>query len=75
MDDFSFELLNKSFELNSSLRDKVNYILDRRGNIKIAELCEEFAISRQALHKHFKTYLGISPKELATTWRLNHFSH
>ena len=73
MEDLSFELLNKNFKVNSSLRDKVNYLLDRRGNVRISELCDEFSISRQGLHKYFKTYLGISPKELATTWRLNHF--
>lgn len=73
MSEFSFELLNKNYALNSSLRDKVNYILDRKGNIKVSELCSDFGISRQALHKFFKVHLGISPKELATTWRLNHF--
>ncbi len=71
--DLSFELLNRQFDLNSSLRDKVNYILDRRGNVKVSELCNEFSISRQGLHKYFKSHLGISPKELASTWKLNHF--
>ncbi|MCG8578233.1 MAG: helix-turn-helix domain-containing protein [Flavobacteriales bacterium] len=69
----SYELISSKLQLNSALRDKVNYILDRKGNVRIDELCQEFSVSRQALHKAFKKNLGISAKQLACTWRLNYF--
>jgi AraC-like DNA-binding protein len=72
LENFMFDLLRRRFELNENLRSQVNYILDRKGDIRISNLCENFGISRQALHKSFSTSLGISPKELAMVWRLNH---
>ena len=73
LEKIAFELLNKRFSVNLNLRDKVNYILDMKGQIKISEMAKEFGISRQALHKNFKQHLMISPKELSAIWQLNHF--
>ncbi|BDS09871.1 helix-turn-helix domain-containing protein [Aureispira anguillae] len=73
LEKIAFELLNKRFKVNLSLREKVNYILDLKGQIKIAEMAKEFGVSRQALHKNFKQHLLISPKELSAIWQLNHF--
>ena len=50
-------MLNKRFQVNLSLRDKVNYILDLKGQIKIGDMAKEFGVSRQALHKSFKQNL------------------
>lgn len=72
LENFMFNLLRSRFELNENLRSQVNYILDRKGDVRISNLCQDFGISRQALHKSFSTSLGISPKELAMVWRLNH---
>jgi len=69
----AFELLNKNFHVNGGLRDKVNYILDLKGQIRISEMADEFGLSRQGLHKNFKQNLLISPKELSAIWQLNHF--
>ena len=69
----AFELLNKNFHVNQHLRDKVNYILDLKGQIRISDMADEFGLSRQGLHKHFKQNLLISPKELSAIWQLNHF--
>src|SRR5690606_20593197 len=71
-ENLAFDLLNHSFSINENLRYKVNYILNRKGDIRIETLCAELGISRQALHKSFKDGLGIGPKDLAKTWRLNH---
>lgn len=73
IEELSFDLISNRFEVNNDLREKVNYILDRKGNIRISELCSEFGVSRQAIHKLFKSRLGISAKELAGIWRLNSF--
>lgn len=73
LEQIAFELLNKRFQVNLSLRDKVNYILDLKGQIKIGDMAKEFGVSRQALHKNFKQNLMIQPKELSAIWQLNHF--
>jgi len=73
LENLAFDLLNHKYDLNEQLRAQVNYILDRKGDIRISELCSIIGISRQALHKNFTQSLGIGAKELATTWKLNHF--
>ncbi|CAG5081983.1 helix-turn-helix transcriptional regulator [Parvicella tangerina] len=73
LENLNYELLHKNYQVNPSLRDRVNYILDRKGNIQIQEMCREFEISRQGLHKSFKNSLGVGPKELSSIWRLNHY--
>ena len=73
LEQFNYEILHKEYVLNTNLREKVNFILDKRGNVSVQALSDEFAISRQALHKMFKSKLGISPKELCDSWRLNNY--
>ena len=73
LEKIAFELLRKKFNVNVHLRDKVNYILDNKGQIKIEEMAQEFGLSRQALHKDFKKNLLVTPKELSAIWQLNHF--
>lgn len=57
----------------SPLRDKVNFILEHRGAVKVQDLELEFGVSRQAVHKEFVRGIGIGPKALADIWRFNHF--
>lgn len=73
LENLAFDLLNNKYELNEDLRAQVNYILDRKGDVKISELCSFAGITRQGLHKSFQTQMGIGAKELAMTWKLNHF--
>ena len=73
LEKIAFELLSKQMNVNLHLRDKVNYILDNKGQIRVDEMAKDFGVSRQALHKNFKQNLLITPKELAATWQLNHF--
>jgi len=73
LENLAFDLMNHHYYLNEQLRAQVNYILDRKGDIKITSLCETVGITRQGLHKNFTQALGIGAKELAMTWKLNHF--
>lgn len=73
LENLAFDLLNHKYELDEDLRLQVNYILDRKGDLKISALCETAGITRQGLHKNFIQSLGIGAKELAMTWKLNHF--
>ena len=73
LENLAFDLLNKQYFINEQLRAQVNYILDRKGDIRVSELCSEMSITRQGLHKNFVASLGIGPKELAMTWKLNHY--
>ncbi len=67
------EILLEKFSLNSTLRDGVNYILSRKGQIKINEMAREFGVSRQYLYKYFVKHLDISPKQLSAIWNINNF--
>lgn len=69
----AYELLQSNFKIQQSLREKVNYVLHRKGQIRIEEMARHFGVSRQALHKHFSAALKISPKQLSSVWQLNHF--
>lgn len=70
---FAYELLSTNFSVHQSLREKVNYVLDRKGQVRIDEMAEHFGVTRQALHKHFSAALKVSPKQLSSIWQLNHF--
>ncbi|MCB9195257.1 MAG: helix-turn-helix transcriptional regulator [Flavobacteriales bacterium] len=71
--ELNYELIHKCYSINPNLRDRVNYILDRKGDIRITEMCESFNVSRQGLHKSFKSSLGLGPKELSDIWKLNNY--
>lgn len=73
LEKIAFDLLNSRMNVNLNLRDKVNYILDNKEQVRIDEMAKDFGVSRQALHKGFKNNLLITPKELAAIWQLNHF--
>ncbi|WP_125721131.1 AraC family transcriptional regulator [Pseudoalteromonas rubra] len=61
------------FTFPERLRAKTNTILDARGNILIADICEQFEISKVTLRNHFVSKIGLSPKELCKVWRMNSF--
>lgn len=73
LNELFYEILSGNFSLNSSLRDKVNYILNLKGHIRINEMANNFNISRQFLHKYFIKHLGISPKQLSNIWKINNY--
>ncbi|WP_046003502.1 helix-turn-helix domain-containing protein [Pseudoalteromonas rubra] len=61
------------FAFPELLRAKTNTILDARGNILIADICEQFEVSKVTLRNHFVSKIGLSPKELCKVWRMNSF--
>lgn len=66
-------LFNNSFSIDQNLRAQLNYILDRKGDIKVKELFPVFGISKATLHKHFIHKIGLSPKKISCIWRINYF--
>ncbi len=66
-------LLEKSYAIDQTLRAQTNYILDRKGLIKINNLFTEFGVSKVTLRKHFLNKLGLPPKRVSRIWRLNYF--
>lgn len=67
------DLVQGSEGLHPVLREKVNLILEERGNLQLSSLAGAFGVSRQALHKEFLRHLGVSPKQFASIWKFNHF--
>lgn len=68
-----YELLTDKFTLNNELRDRVNYILGRKGVLKVEKMAKDFGITRQSLHRYFVKHIGMGPKDLGKIWRINHF--
>ncbi len=66
-------LLKKPLSVDQTLRAQLNYIMDRKGLIKINELFSEFGISKVTLRKHFIHKMGLSPKKVSRIWRINYF--
>ena len=74
LENFMHGIFSKEFfRLDETLRNKVNYILQRRGNIRIDDMAKEFNESRQNLHRYFMKHLRISPKQLGNIWKINNF--
>ncbi|MFT5819834.1 MAG: AraC-like DNA-binding protein [Crocinitomix sp.] len=73
LEELIYDLVTDRIGLNRVLREKVNYILERKGMIRINDMTKHFGISRQYLHKYFNKHLNISPKQLSNIWRINHF--
>lgn len=65
--------LFKDKNVDESLKNRINYILERKGVISINEMAAFFNISRQNLHKYFINNIKISPKKLASIWKMNNF--
>ncbi len=59
--------------LDQQFREQLNYILDRKGILKIQDLFSAFGVSKVTLHKHFLNKMGLSPKQVSRIWRLNYF--
>lgn len=59
--------------IDQTFRAQLNYILARKGMLKIQDLFTTFDVSKVTLHKHFLEKMGLSPKQVSRIWRLNHF--
>ena len=66
-------ILAESLPIDQNLRAQLNYILDRKGVLRVQELFTEFGVSKVTLHKHFVNKVGLSPKKVSRIWRMNYF--
>ena len=66
-------LIGHQLYLDQTFRAQLNFILERKGVVKIGELFQTFGISKVTLRKHFLDKMGIAPKQVSRIWRLNHF--
>jgi AraC-like DNA-binding protein len=64
-----------NLSVDPALRDQVNYILDRKGMIKVNEMYSEFGISKVGLRNNFINKIGLAPKKVSRIWRINYFLH
>ena len=68
----ALRLLKKSFSIDQTFRAQLNYIMDRKGMVKINDLLSEFNTSKVTLRKHFIHKMGLSPKRVSRIWRMNY---
>lgn len=54
---------------NPLIIEAIGKILGKRGNIKVLELSKEIHVSERQLERHFREYVGISPKQLSSLIR------
>lgn len=73
LNDFMYVLFKTNLTVDEKLRAQLNYIMDRKGSLKINELFSEFGTSKVTLRKHFINKVGLTPKKVAKIWRMNHF--
>ena len=66
-------LLGHNLYIDQTFRAHLNYILERKGVLKISELISEFGISKVTLRNHFLNKMGLPPKKVSRIWRLNYF--
>ena len=66
-------ILSDSLSIDQNLRAQLNYILDRKGVMRVQDLFTEFGVSKVTLHKHFINKVGLSPKKVSRIWRMNYF--
>lgn len=67
------QLWEKQLSIDEIFRAQLNFILDRKGLLRIKELFEEFGISKVTLNKHFTNKMGLNPKMVSRIWRINYF--
>lgn len=68
-----FENANVSRQTNRALVKIIDFICYKRGILKIEDICERFAITPRTLENHFKSYIGLSPKEFSAIVQFNNF--
>ncbi|MFC3092860.1 helix-turn-helix domain-containing protein [Alteromonas sediminis] len=69
---FIRDLFMDDFQVAKRVRSISNMIMRQRGNLKLADLCQQFEVSKVTLRNHFLSTIGILPKELSKLWRLNY---
>jgi AraC-like DNA-binding protein len=68
MNDFFLEQL-PVFEIAPKVKEAIDYIHQQKGNVTIKQIEQNCFITIRSLERHFKTYIGLSPKEYAKIFR------
>ena len=72
LNDLMYVLFKNSLSVDETLRAQLNYIMDRRGAVKVSEIFEEFKVSKVTLRKNFINKVGLTPKKVSQIWRINY---
>lgn len=72
IDELMFDFFKDELSVDEKLRAQLNFIMDRRGSIKINEVFRTFGISKVTLRKHFINKVGLTPKKVSQIWRMNY---
>lgn len=67
---FLFEKLTNSKTIDTIIKSTVDTILETKGQISVAELSQKNYIHRRQLVRKFSKMIGLSPKQLSKTIRL-----
>ncbi len=73
LNELMYQLFRYHFSIDERLRAQLNYIMDRKGSVKVHHLLDEFGTSKVTLRKHFINKVGLTPKKVAQIWRMNYF--
>lgn len=73
MEAFLSTLFQEQWELDEHFRAQLNFILNRKGLVRICDLTKEFETSKVTLRQHFLKKMGLTPKKVSRIWRLNYF--
>lgn len=66
-------LFDERWEIDETFRAQLNFILNRKGLVKVQDLTTEFETSKVTLRQHFLKKMGLTPKKVSRIWRLNYF--
>lgn len=72
INELMYSLFKASLSIDEKLRAQLNYIMDRKGVLKVRELFDEFNVSKATLRNHFRKKVGLTPKKVAQIWRMNY---
>lgn len=68
MNEFFLEQL-PVFEIAPKVKDAIHFIHQQKGNVTVKQIEQNCYITTRSLERHFKTYIGLSPKEYAKIYR------
>lgn len=66
-------LFNERWELDETFRAQLNFILNKKGLVRVSDLTTEFETTKVTLRQHFLKKMGVTPKIVSRIWRLNYF--
>ncbi|MEO0470595.1 MAG: AraC family transcriptional regulator [Bacteroidota bacterium] len=73
LDRFLNNLFCQPEPVDHALRAQINYILERKGLIRVNDMLSEFGLSKVTIRNHFINKVGLPPKKISRIWRMNYF--